>query len=107
MINLNTLRFNSVALLYIFKEIKSSLTLFSACALNECSISSACATSSRRRPNVFKWYIRGDKLFKTDKKPNAGANGKPNEGANGKPTQEANGRLNGTKHTIVSRLTVG
>ena len=23
------------------------------------------------------WYIRGDKLFKTDKKPNAGANGKP------------------------------
>ena len=41
------------------------------------------------------WYIRGDKLFKTVKKPNEGANGKPNEGAKRKPTEGANGKPKG------------
>ena len=31
------------------------------------------------------WYIRGDKLLKTDKKPTEGANGKPTGVVNGQP----------------------
>ena len=40
-------------------------------------------------------YIRGDKLFKTDKKPNEGANGKSTGGANGKPNEGTNGKPTG------------
>ena len=50
------------------------------------------------KPNLGRhciWYIREDKLFTKDKKPNEGANGKPTEGVNGKPTGGANGRLTG------------
>ena len=67
----------------------------------------------KEKPNEdrhYVWYIRADKLFKTDKKPNEGANGKPTEGANvnftkganGKPTEGANGKLIGGAN---SRLT--
>ena len=47
------------------------------------------------KPNEVRnciWYIRGDKLFKMDKKSNAGTNGEPTEGANGKLTEEAKGK---------------